>query len=585
MAGPRAAREGSLNNVLDRPLQKRSRADAGAMTEVDAAAVRAKAPVESFGRSDANANGLANQALGLAFLAVPLLALIAFIGTYARPMPVTDEWFFLRAVMALEQVPWSNLSQIFQLLPYKIYDHHVIIPFLLYWPISELSNFDNRALLAITFAAWTAILLLFRYAVIRSVWWTVPVAMVLFSPARYMEFLWGFQFTLALSVLFPLLGLAVLGSITSADGVAGELRKFLAAIGLILLGTLSSAGGFFGFIGAMVMLAMQPLPRGHRLFLFELLIAVMAAVYFLLMRDSGRIPVVDIRNILFIFTAVGSAIVGMPEAFRNFALDARSIAGAGVMLLMALAIIAAARHRILPALALPAGIFASSICSVAAIAVAREYLGNWHIVYAVPAVCASYAACHVVFRELRSVAAAQLSLSAAVLLMFSLVGYYAGFADYGPEYNGYVRTIEQYARSYLANPSKPKPFPLTGGWDLNADMVWFLAAKHHAVFAAQDKALLSASRRPAKDATAVVLGNGAADAKPAHVLVVASMPANQQADALILRNGQSDVILRKTDRRLIPSSACTGSCFTALMAPSGLPTDIAANLSAVSTGL
>ena len=64
------------------------------MTEVDAAAVSAKAPVASFGRSDAGANGLANQALGLAALAVPLLALIAFIGSYARPMPVTDEWFF-----------------------------------------------------------------------------------------------------------------------------------------------------------------------------------------------------------------------------------------------------------------------------------------------------------------------------------------------------------------------------------------------------------------------------------------------------------------------------------------------------------
>src|SRR5690348_7904405 len=250
------------------------------MTEVDAALAGMTSSVGSRSRVEIAAALTATRVFGFAVLAIPALVLIAFIGRYATAMPVTDEWFFLRTVAALEQVPWSNLSQIFQLLPYKIYDHHVIIPFLLYWPVSELSNFDNRALLAITFAAWTAILLLFRYAVIRSIWWTVPVAMVLFSPGRYMEFLWGFQFTLALSVLFPLLGLAVLGSITSADGVAGELRKFLAAIGLILLGTLSSAGGFFGFIGAVVMLSMQPLPRGHRPFLLELLIAVMLAVYF-----------------------------------------------------------------------------------------------------------------------------------------------------------------------------------------------------------------------------------------------------------------------------------------------------------------
>jgi hypothetical protein len=552
------------------------------MTEVDAALAGTTASVGSRSRVEIVAAITATRVFGLAVLAIPALVLIAFIGRYATAMPVTDEWFFLRAVAALEQVSWSSLSQIFQLLPYKIYDHHVIIPFLLYWPVSELSNFDNRALLAITFAAWTAILLLFRYAVIRSVGWTLPAALVLFSPARYMEFLWGFQFTLALSVLFPLLGLAVLGSITSDDGIAGEARKFIAAIGLILLGTLSSAGGFFGFVGAIVMLSMQRLPRGHRLFLLELLIAVMLAVYFLLMRDSGRIPVVDIRNILFIFTAVGAAITGMPDAFREFAVNARSLAGAGVMLLMGLAIIAAARRRILPALALPAGIFTFSICSVAAIAVARQYLGNWHLVYAVPAVCASYAACFVVFRELRSAAAAQLCLSATALMMCALVGYYAAFADYGPEYNSYVRTIEQYARSYLANPSQPKPFPLTGGWDLNADMVWFLAAKHHAVFAPEDKALLSASRVPAKDAKGVVLRSGAV--APAHVLVVASLPANQQADALILRTGQSDVILRKTDQRLIPSSSCSGMCFTGLIAPSGLPTDIAANLSAVSIG-
>ncbi len=93
-----------------------------------------------------------------------MLVLVAFIGRYATPMPVTDEWFFLRAVVALEQVPWSNLSRIVQLLPYKIYDHDVIVPFLLYWPVAELSNFDNRALLAITLAAWVVVLLLFRYS-------------------------------------------------------------------------------------------------------------------------------------------------------------------------------------------------------------------------------------------------------------------------------------------------------------------------------------------------------------------------------------------------------------------------------------
>ena len=553
------------------------------MTELDAAVVSTKAPAASFGRSDTGANAAGNRALGLAALAVPFLALIAFIGSYARPMPVTDEWFFLRAVVALDQVPWSNLSRIIQLLPYKIYYHDVIVPFLLYWPVAELSNFDNRALLAITLAAWVIVLLLFRYSVIRSAWWTLPLAVLLFSPGRYMEFLWGWQYTQVLSVLFPVLGLSVLGSISGDDNSTSEIRKLIVALGFLLLGTLSSAGGFFGFIGAIVMLSIQPLPGGHRLFLLELLIAFMLAVYFLLMRDSGQAPAINLRNILFVLTALGSAVLGMPEAFREFGLDLRSLTGAAVILLTGAAFMLAARRRMLPALALPAGIFTCSICSVAAIAVAREYLGNWHLEYAVPAVCACYAACYIVFREQRSVAGAQLCLSAAALMMLSLVGYYSGFADYGPEYSGYVRTIEVYARSFLANPSQPKPFPLTGGWDLDADMVWFLAERKHAVFAGEDRALLSAPRIPAKAANAVILSNGATQANR-DVLVVASLPPNEQADALILRSGQADVILRKTDRRLIPSSACGGLCFTGLAAASGLPEDIPANLSAVNLG-
>jgi len=569
---------GCLNNAA--PAASAESAD-GMMTELETAVASATGPAAFRAGSDTGAKPV----LGLAALALPLLVLIAFIGGYSRPMPVTDEWFFLRAVAALEQVPWSNISRIAQLLPYRIYYHEVIVPFVLYWPVAELSNFDNRALLVITLAAWVIVLLLFRYSVIRSTWWTLPVAVILFSPGRYMEFLWGWQFTQVLSVLFPVLGLAVLGSIAPEEGIKRELQKFAAAIGLILLGTLSSAGGFFGFIGGIVMLSVQPLPRGHRVFLLELLIAVMLAVYFLLMRDSGQVPSINLRNIFFVLTALGSAILGMPEAFREFGLNLRSAVGAAVILLTAAAFVLAARRRILPALSLPAGIFTCSICSVAAIAVARDYLGNWHLEYAVPAVCACYASCYIVFRELRSVAAAQLCLSAAILMMLSIVGYYSGFGSYGPEYSGYVRSIEQYARGFLANPGQPKPFPLTGGWDLNANMVWFLAAKHHAVFAGEDRALLAAPRIAAKNAKAVVLPNGAGQANPANVLVVASLPANQQADALILQTGETDVILRKTDPRLLPSSACAGLCFTALAAASGLPPDIPANLSAVNPAI
>jgi hypothetical protein len=519
---------------------------------------------------------------GVAALAIPVLLSAWFVTLYSTAMPLTDEWFFLRAVAALEEITFtsfSSLGRIAQLVPYKIYDHDVIVPFLVYWPIAELSNFDNRALLVVTLAVWAIVLVVFRFYIVRSSWWTLPIALILFSPARYMELLWGFQFTLALSILFPILGLVVLSRIRPEDGAATQLRKALGATALVITGTLSSAGGFFGFIGAIVVLSFLRLPRGNRLILLELLTGAMIAVYFVLMRDSGRVPVIDLRNILFILTALGSSILGMPDAFTRFGVDARSVTGAAVVLLMLAAIVIGARRRIFPALALPAGIFAFGLTSLAAIAVARQYLGNWHLAYAVPAVTAAYAAAYIVFREIRSVAAAQLCLSAMTALMLAIFAYYNGFTEYGPQYNSYIRSIEQYARSYLANPSQAKPFPGTGGWDLDANMVWFLAEKGHRVFDAGNRMIFSAPRIPFPQAKFSVSKNS--ENERAHVLVAAALPPGERADALILRTARADVILRKTDPRLVAPLACAEECFTAWVPSGNLPADIPAALSAV----
>src|SRR5579872_3690531 len=104
-------RQGRSSNGLERP---RRRAGTGVMTELDAAFVSVTAPAASGAQSDTGAH-TANRVAGMAALAMPLLVLLAFIASYARPMPVTDEWFFLRAVVALEQVSWTNLPRILQL--------------------------------------------------------------------------------------------------------------------------------------------------------------------------------------------------------------------------------------------------------------------------------------------------------------------------------------------------------------------------------------------------------------------------------------------------------------------------------------
>ncbi len=158
----------------------------------------------------------------------------------------------------------------------------------------------------------------------------------------------------------------------------------------------------------------------------------------------------------------------------------------------------------------------------------------------------------------------------------------AAFAEYGPEYNSlcpHDRTV----RAQLSRRSGAAK-AISADW-------WMGSQRRHGVVSCveaprrfrrpEDRALLSASQESGKRRQRRLFSNGAAQAGPTHVLVVASLPANQHADALILRSGQADVILRKTDPRLIPSSACAGLCFTGLVAASGLPADIAANLSAV----
>ena len=526
-------------------------------------------PVPAADERDAAASGDAFSLVGtagFAALCLPVIAAITFAGLFSTAMPLTDEWLFLRAVMRLEEAGLSSVSRVLQLLPYKIYDHTVIVPFLLYWPIAELSNFDNRALLVVTLLCWIFVLIVFRYVVIRSAFWTLPVALILFSPARYMELLWGFQFTLALSILFPILGLAVLSRIQPEDSAAVQWKKSLVSIGLFFIGTLSSAGGFFGFVGAIVLLSFQQLQSASRMLLIELMTAAMLVAYFLLLRDSGQVPVIDLRNVLFILTALGSAVLGMPDAYTQFGLDARSITGAVICFVMVAALITAARHRLLSSISLASGIFVFGLCGVAAIAVARRYLGNWHLVYAIPAVTASYSAAYIVFRERRSLLAAQLAMSAAAILSLGLIAYYTGFTEYGPQYNAYIQSIERYARTYLANPAQAKPYPGTGGWDLDSDMVWFLAFKRHLVFAAEDKAVFAAPRTAVPEATLFLPGNGDAIGNAAHVLVVASLPPKERAAALIFQTARSEVILRKTNPRLIASGGCTRECFTAWVA-------------------
>jgi len=413
-------------------------------------------------------------------VALPPALTLLFVKLYATPMPLTDEWLFLRAVISLERA--SSMSEIWASLPFKIYDHHVIVPFLFYWPIAEVSNFDSRALICLTMIAYGVILLVFRFSMLKSTFASIPVALILFSPSHFMTFLWGFTFTFALSIVFPVLGLAIFNRLGKATSSVKATAIIASGISLCTIGTLSSAGGFFGFPAALVLIWSKQIRRRTRIIASSAVSLIGMTLYFTLFHDPGRQVVFGLREALFTFTAFGSAIWGSPVGLTEFSLNAASLTRIMLITIMVLILIRAAIGGQLSTIAFPLSLFLFSLLAVTAIAVSRPYLGNWHIQYALPGVSAVYTAAFVLWQSDRTAKSRTLCIVSGVILTATIAAYYTGFSRRGPEYNAYVRSIESYAVTYFLVPYQPKPFPPTGGWDLDATMVGFLKARGHSVF-------------------------------------------------------------------------------------------------------
>jgi hypothetical protein len=393
-------------------------------------------------------------------LAAPAFVALTFVHRYATPMPLTDEWLFLRGAMR-EEIVW------------KIYDHIVIVPYLIYRIVVQASNFDNRALVLITLLCVGTQTWLFARYIIGSVRWTVPVAILLFSPSHYMELLWGFQFTLALSIALPIAGIVVADRIRPTDEARRAFRLAGIAVGLVLLGGLSSAGGAFGFVACAVLPFLKPFSLRRRLVSIAVLVPLTCAFF---VTSAGKASV-STAKVWQGLTMLGAPVFGMPVALTSFSPDQYAFAGAIVVACVAATLVIARRdQQLLSRLALPAAIFAFSALASAATVAARAYLGNWHLQYAVPAICAAYAMAYVLWRE-RGESLPLGGMLALVTLAIS--GYVAAFARHGPDYLAYARSIEHYARNVTGDPGLKKPFPVTGGWDFDAEMAAYLTKRGH----------------------------------------------------------------------------------------------------------
>src|SRR4029453_3940359 len=195
--------------------------------------------------------------LPTAVLALPILTALLFVGLYNTGMPLTDEWTFTKSVMALENIDMQGtdwLGEVLKIAPWSFSDHWVAVPFLIYWLLAGLTHFNSTIFVVITLATFTAQLAIYRRYIVPSTAAVLPIALVLFSPAHYMELLWGFQFTLALSIILSMTGLLILDRVHPDDSAFVRFAKLTSALTLFMLGTLSSSGGFFGLPVAAVVL-------------------------------------------------------------------------------------------------------------------------------------------------------------------------------------------------------------------------------------------------------------------------------------------------------------------------------------------
>jgi hypothetical protein len=408
-------------------------------------------------------------------LLVPPAVAIVYIAMYATATPLTDEWIMLGAAVDLHKQGWSLHAV--RSIQIQHQQHLLIVPYLIYFPLEALFHYDTRALIAVTLLCFAVQLAVFRLLLGKDDLAAFPIALVLFSPSHYMEFHWGFQFALTLSVTFPVVALAVLDHID--NGPTGvSIRHYLIGTVLLVLGAMSSAPGYFGFLSAIVLIVLKTLPSRTKMALSFSWVLIAALVYFGIASRSYSPHILGFREIAYVLTAFGCAIWGSPVGIFKFGITRDSLTGLALIVAF-LVVLVRIRPRF-SLLALPIALVSFGLAAIAAVGVSRLYLGNWHLQLVLPAVCGIYSAAYIVWRRERTRFNTGVFVAVVLLLLLNLDGSYRGFTEYGPSYRNYVGKIENYILSY--SPSLEKPFPNPGDRDIDADMIEFLRQQHHPLF-------------------------------------------------------------------------------------------------------
>src|SRR5262249_700684 len=237
--------------------------------------------------------GLRLLSSGSLCAAPALIATVLFAYLFSTATPLTDEWIFVHAAINLHGLDWhswADWKRVPEFYPFKPGDHVLALPFAIYLVVSQLSNFDQRAEIAITIATLIAQIAVYRSVVPKSAWMTLILSVIIFNPARYMDFLWGFQFHVALSIMFPILGLAALLGLGARSPWGSPGRAFarpaVVARGLSAVGFFLWQAGFLGLVGAGAMVSALGLGARRRLAALVIIGTAFIASYLLLRPPS-----------------------------------------------------------------------------------------------------------------------------------------------------------------------------------------------------------------------------------------------------------------------------------------------------------
>jgi hypothetical protein len=412
-------------------------------------------------------SGAAASVPPAAWLFLPAIIPVVFIAAFSSSAPLTDDWALLKAAIAIRGM--GLIEAVHTIATLKIYDHHVAVPMLVYLPVSYATHFDARAMMFVTIASGAVQLLIYRRAVGGCDVAALPLALLLFVPSHWMEFMWGIEFTLSLSITFPLVGLLLI------DGIERSRRPTMTVAGCVAaisLGIMSSAGAWLGFPAAIVAAIASRLGKRQKAIAIAVLAASALLSYQTLMNHDSPIHPPMLRDAMYLLAALGALIWSSPVAITDITFDFRTATGLTILLVAAISTVEAIRIGRTKELALPLALMTFGCSAIMAIALSRPYLGNWHIQYGIPAVAGAYACCWVALRDRMP----RLGLALATVAISSLaIGGFRAFDDYGPAYVGYTRQIESYMLHF--DPNAAKPFPLTGGWDFDKAMADFLKAQ------------------------------------------------------------------------------------------------------------